>query len=310
MDAPGRLLTTAELRLSMSPKQIATAVRAGRLHRLMRNIYSAVPPTDPLKLQALHEVRGLVFTGRTAMDLYTGQPVSWPVEARHTGPGRRTAEAHVRSGVPDRLRSGNGLSLVSPLQGVMDTVSCGSRDSHRSFLAEAYKGIGAHEALERDFAALVTGRQRARELLASTPTGTASRLEQVAFRLVRDALSDLPVTVLTNRMLGNYCYDLLIPEAKVAVEIDSFTYHAVGGAETTPQSFVKQVWKDNEATHLGWLVRHYTEFCIYRAEACVTSDLRRCVLPRISRGPGALPDAEQDAVFAWHPIYRKEPWRP
>jgi very-short-patch-repair endonuclease len=178
------------------------------------------------------------------------------------------------------------------------------------FLTGAYAGIGAHDVLERDLAALVTGRQRARELLASTPTGTASRLEQVAFRVVRDALSDLPVTVLTNRMLGNYCYDLLIPEAKVAVEIDSFTFHAVGGAETTPQSFVKQVWKDNEATHLGWLVRHYTEFCIHRAGGYVTSDLHRCVVPRISRGPGVLPDAEEDAVFAWHPIYRKEPWRP
>ncbi len=300
-------LTRADLLARMSPGRLETAVRRGELFRVARGIYSTVAPTDRLRLRALHEVRDLVFTGQTAMDLYADRPVGWPVEARHPGPGRRTTEAHVRSGVPGRLRARDGLTVVSPLQAVMDAASSAG---HGDFPTGAYAGIGAHDVLERDLAALVTGRQRARELLASTPTGTASRLEQVAFRLVRDALSDLPVTVLTNRMLGNYCYDLLIPEAKVAVEIDSFTFHAVGGAETTPQSFVKQVWKDNEATHLGWLVRHYTEFCIYRAEEYVTSDLRRCVLPRISRSPGALPDAQGDAVFAWHPIYRKEPWRP
>jgi hypothetical protein len=300
-------ITRPELLARMSPGRLETAVRRGELFQVARGIYSTVAPTDQLRLQALHEVRGLVFTGQTAMDLYTDRPVGWPVEARHPGPGRRTTQARIRSGVPGRLRARDGLTVVSPLQAVMDAASPAG---HSDFLTEAYAGIGAHDVLERDLAALVTGRRRARELLASTPTGTASRLEQVAFRLVRDALSDLPVTVLTNRMLGNYCYDLLIPEAKVAVEIDSFTFHAVGGAETTPQSFVKQVWKDNEATHLGWLVRHYTEFCIHRAGGYVTSDLHRCVVPRISRGPGVLPDAEEDAVFAWHPIYRQEPWRP
>jgi len=296
-------ITRGELAQTMSAAQVDTAVRRGELHRLARGIYSTAEPTDELRLQALHEVRGLVFTGRTAIDLYQNQPVSWPLEARHARSGRRTSEAHIRSGIPGRLRTGNGLSLVSPLQAVMDAASP-AEDA--GFLTEAYQGIGAHEALERDLAALVTGRSEARGLLAVTPTGTMSKLEQEAFRIIGDALADLPVTVLTNRMIGNYCYDIVIPETKVAIEIDSFTYHALGGQGTTEQSFVKQAWKDNEAADLGWTVRHYTQFCIHGAADRVAADIRRCVLPRMCRVGVSLPDATdagQDAVFTWHPVF-------
>lgn len=300
-------LTREALLSGRSPEQLKSALRRGELHRLARGIYSTVPPTDELRLRALHELRGLVYTGETAIALYAGQPVTWPVEARHAGSGRRTAEAHIRSGVPERLRSGKGLALVSPLQAVTDTASPAE---HTAFLTDVYRGIGAHEALERDLAALVTGRQRARDLLAVTPTGTMSGLEQDAFRIIADALADLPVTVLTNRMVGNYCYDLVVPEARVAVEIDSFTYHAPGGQGTTGRSFVKQVWKDNEARHLGWVVPHYTQFCIRQAAERVAADIRRCVLPRINRVGVRIPDAVQDAVFTWHPLFRQERWHP
>lgn len=296
-------ISRAQLMESMSQTQLETIVRRGELHRLGRGIYSTAEPTDELRLQALHDIRGLVYTGATAIDLYQGQAVTWPVEARHDGPGRRTAEAHIRSGIPERLRTGNGLSLVSPLQAVMDAAS---PEEVAGFLTEAYQGIGAHEALERDLAALVANRASARDLLAVTPTGTMSMLEQDAFRIITDALADLPVTVLTNRMIGNYCYDIVIPEAKVAIEIDSFTYHAVGGQGTTEQSFVKQAWKDNEAADLGWTVRHYTQFCIRGAAERVAEDIRRCVLPRICRVGVSLPDATdagQDAVFIWHPVF-------
>lgn len=302
-------ISRAQLMESMSQTQLETIVRRGELHRLGRGIYSTAEPTDELRLQALHDIRGLVYTGATAIDLYQGQAVTWPVEARHDGPGRRTAEAHIRSGIPERLRTGNGLSLVSPLQAVMDAASS---EEVAGFLTEAYQGIGAHEALERDLAALVANRASARDLLAVTPTGTMSMLEQDAFRIITDALADLPVTVLTNRMIGNYCYDIVIPEAKVAIEIDSFTYHAVGGQGTTEQSFVKQAWKDNEAADLGWTVRHYTQFCIRGAAERVAEDIRRCVLPRICRVGVSLPDATdagQDAVFIWHPVFRQS-WCP
>lgn len=126
-----------QLMESMSQTQVETAVRRGELHRLARGIYSTAEPTDELRLRALHEVRGLVYTGATAIDLYQGQAVTWPVEARHDGPGRRTSEAHIRSGIPGRLRAGRGLSLVSPLQAVMDAASPGE---NAPFLTDAYGG--------------------------------------------------------------------------------------------------------------------------------------------------------------------------
>lgn len=305
------VMTTEQLRRSMSAKQVRAAVRDGELYRVVPGIYSREVPDDAVTLRALHDVKGLVYTGRAAMNLYLDQPVEWPVEARHPGTGRTTSRVILRSGVPEGLRTKDGLTLVSPLQAAMDAdrdhaalPALSDRDLC-DFLAKGYRGIGADDVLERDLSDLVFNKSRARELLAATPTGAASALEANAFEIVRDALADLPVRVLTNRFVGNYCYDLVIPEAEVAVEIDSYRFHAVGGEGTSESSFIKERWKDNEMTHLGWVLQHYTDTCVRTVPDRVAHDIRRAVLPRIRRQGVVIPHCDDDPVWTWYPALRR-----
>ncbi|MDN5683052.1 hypothetical protein [Corynebacterium glyciniphilum] len=295
--------TTAELLDGQTEKQLRAAVRAGRLHPVIYGFYSDEEPDDLLTLTTPQDVRGLVFTGRTAMSLYLGEPVEWPAQARHRGTARTTAQVIVRSRVPARVREGSGLTIVTPLQAAMDADR--PDDDLRAFLADAYPGIGAQDVLEQDLAALVNGKARARKLLAATAAGAASLLERKAFGIICAALEDLPVTVLVNRIVGNYCYDLVIPEARVVVEIDSFMYHAAGGAGTTVGSFVKDAWKGNEAAHLGWVLLRYTNYCIHEAPEEVARDLRRVVAPRITRRGVELPGPPGDPVWPRHPAARR-----
>ncbi|WP_420100238.1 hypothetical protein [Corynebacterium sp.] len=295
--------TTAELLDGQTENQLRAAVRDGRLYPVVRGVYSDEEPDDLLTLTVLHDVRGVVFTGRTAMSLYLGEPVAWPAQARHRSSARRTRHAVIRTGVPTRLREGSGLTIVTPLQAAVDADM--PDEDLRAFLAEAYRGIGAQNVLEQDLVALVSGRAKARKLLRSTPVGAASLLERRAFAIIRDALADLPVTVQVNRMVGNYCYDLVIPEARVVVEIDSYMFHADGGAGTTVGSFVKDAWKGNEATHLDWILQRYTNYCVNEAPDEIARDIRRAVVSRMSRQGVEFPEPQDDPIWLRHPAARR-----
>lgn len=295
--------TVAELTAEQSRKQVRTKLKAGHLHRVVPGIYSDEKPDDRLVLMALHDHRGLVYTGSTAMDLYLDRPVAWPVQARHPGASRRTTYATIRTGVPQRLRENGSLTLVSPIQAAVDA-DLPDVDL-RNFLADAYHSMGAQHVLEEDLGALVKGRKQAMALLEGTPIGAMSKLERRAFGIICEALADLPVTVLVNRMVGNYCYDLVIPEAKVAVEIDSYMYHAAGGTATSVGSYVKNTWKGNEVTHLGWVLCRYTNYCINEASHMVARDIRQAVLPRIKRKADADMEPQFPPVWFGHPAARR-----
>lgn len=279
--------------------QVRTRVENGELLQVAWGIYSDAEPDNELRLRALATIRGLVYTGATAMEIYEGSGVQWPVHARHGTGSRRTAEATVVAGVPELLRYRRGLPLVTPIQAVVD--SDRSSAELGEFLAGMYSGIGATEKLERELAALYSGRERARELVAGAGVGVASRLEKLAFHIVRGALADQPGTLLTNVKVGNYCYDLVIPEARVAFEIDSYTYHVPGGSGSRRSNFIKDTWKRNDLTHLGWVLRTYTRDCVEAAPHLITEDIRAVVLPRVSRRKAIVPEPKGQGIWTRHP---------
>lgn len=295
--------TTAELLKGKTRSELRTAVRSGELFHVARGIYSDTEPSTDLVLKALSKIRGLVYTGWTAVDLYRGREIRWPVQARHDGGSRRTSEATILAGVPGRLRSKKGISLVSPLQAVFDTK--GADEELRECLADLYSGLRVGEVIERDFGALVTGKAKARRLLTRAAVGTASTLERKAFAIVREALADLPVTVLANQMVGDYCFDLVIPEAKVAIEIDSYTYHAPGGSGSTKAGFLKDTWKRNDLIMLGWVGQSFTGDCITLEPERVKRRVREVVVPRISRKNVQVPGPLDDAVWLWHALLKR-----
>lgn len=290
--------TASQLRETRTRSEIRTEVRNGGLFLVTRGIYSDREPDADLVLKALAEVRGLVYTGWTAINLYLDREVIFPVRARRAGGSRCTSDAVVTAGVPGRLRHRKHLPLVSPLQAAVD--ADGPDEELRVALGHMYSGIRAGEDIERDVAALVSNRKRARSLLSGAAVATASTLEKKAFVIIRDALADLPVTLLTNTMVGDYSYDLVIPEAKVAVEIDSYTYHGAGGSGANKRGFIKDTWKRNDLAVLGWVGQSFTDSCINREADRVSERMRQIVVPRISQKNREIPGPQDDPVWRWH----------
>ena len=157
-----RMWTSKELLRDCTRAQVRTRVDKRELFQLAWGIYSGTEPDSELRLKALATVRGLIYTGVTAMQIYESREVQWPVHARHRTGSRRTAESIVIAGVPDLLRYRQELALVTPIQAAVDA------DVSTAELGEfgMYAGIGVGEELERDVAALNSGRERARELIA------------------------------------------------------------------------------------------------------------------------------------------------
>lgn len=63
-------------------------------------------------------------------------------------------------------------------------------------------------------------------------------------------------------MVQGYRFDIVIPEAGVLIEIDSYAYHGEGGEFTTEDSHLKGRWKRNAAARFGWTLLSYTDRCI------------------------------------------------
>ena len=294
-----RMWTSKELLRDCTRAQVRTRVDKRELFQLAWGIYSGTEPDSELRLKALATVRGLIYTGVTAMQIYESREVQWPVHARHRTGSRRTAESIVIAGVPDLLRYRQELALVTPIQAAVDADV--STAELGEFLGGMYAGIGVGEERERDVAALNSGRERARELIAGAGVGVASALEKQAFHIIREALADLPVTLLTNVKVGDYCYDLVIPEAKVAVEIDSYTYHAPGGSGSRRSNFIKDTWKRDDLTHLEWVLRTYTGDCVEQAPHLIAEDLRAVVLSRMSPQNVSVPGPQGKGIWTRHP---------
>ncbi|MGO3753845.1 hypothetical protein [Corynebacterium variabile] len=151
--------------------------------------------------------------------------------------------------------------MTSPLETAVDLSLPDA--TLRSFLQEQYRGARGNDALVEDLAALPPQRRaRAAELLDGLITGTASNLELRAVTAIIGALDGIDVEVIVNGMVQGYRFDIVIPEAGVLIEIDSYAYHGEGGELTTEDSHLKERWKRNAAARFGWTLLSYTDRCI------------------------------------------------
>lgn len=77
------IFTTQELhQLGLSRSAIATKIKHGDLYRVERGIYTEERPEGILLLKALQKSRpGIVFSGRTAMQVHMSAEIETPVEA-------------------------------------------------------------------------------------------------------------------------------------------------------------------------------------------------------------------------------------
>lgn len=256
--------TRTLLASGMTRAGIDKAVAEGTMFRVCHGVYSDREPTDGERLGAFVVARPeLVYTGETAAFLYGLTDQSWPATARvprknsHHG-GRRLS---LTTGRVRRSRTIRGVPATSPLETAVDLSLPDA--TLRSFLQEQYLGARGNDALAEDLAALPPQRRaRAAELLDGLITGTASNLELRAVTAIIGALDGIDVEVIVNGMVQGYRFDIVIPEAGVLIEIDSYAYHGEGGEFTTEDSHLKERWKKNAAARFGWTLLSYTDRCI------------------------------------------------
>lgn len=286
----------------MTDRSIAAAVRDRRLFRVDRGVYTTRFPDDLLTLRALAARHPeLTYCGTTAAFLYGIGTLSWPAQGRV--PANRSRNGGrlltLRSGTGAPARTVHGVRVVTPVQLVAEL---GDGPGIAGLLERQYSGVKGNDRLEKELAALTRGRTQVTAVLDTVVTGTASRLELRAVRAIRAALDGVPVTVQVNRMVRGYRFDIVIEEARVLVEIDSFTFHA--GDRASQEGFIRDRWKGNMATRWGWHLLRYSDDCVDHARAEMAQEVADTVRfllkyrKRRRREDEAL--ATDRPVWSWH----------
>lgn len=238
MHGDKKIWTTAELKDAGWGEARTRRALGDTLHRVVRGVYTTTMDTDVV-LRALALAHpGIVFTGRTAAYLHYALPWS--------GLRRRVA------------RRGDTTTTSSPSAAV-DQVRV---------LERGYSGFRGTENFEKDAAHLSrTGRRRLAAIRSKAIIGTASNLETQAVQLIRSALRpELEaglITIETNAMVRGYCWDIMIPEVRLLIEIDSWAYH--GEAKAKRMDFARDRCKGNQATRWGYLLLRYPDSAVKHA---------------------------------------------
>lgn len=300
---------------------IATKVANGELRRLVRGYYVAGDVSEMQVLQALAAGNdGLVFCGTTAGVIYGAcEKMTWPAQGYLPRGGSRSGGAllDVRMRARPRTRRVEGLAVITPVQTAVELMGDVPAQRLGEMLARAYPGAKGNDVLASDMAALPGSRRTvAAGLLDGVVTGTASNLEARAVTAIREGLAaagPADVTVLVNHKIRGYRFDIVIPEARVLIELDSFAFHGAGGAKASERTFIVDRWKGNMATRWGWALLRYTDRCIGGALAHVVDEVVDTVGYRMLhtrdrrlRMEGESRHTDQE-VWRWHP-WLTAPW--
>lgn len=303
-----QVLTTADLRKAgISGQQVRTLVKKGRLHRVERGVYTTSPPEGRLLLQALSRNRAyLVFTGTTAIQLRTQQEITLPVEA--LAPPEQTATStgllHVRRSRVLQAQRIEGLPVVTAVVAARDALRRWGTAVEQKivvFLEQQYSRRRGQERLDRDLAAAGrSGLGRVRRLLRRASIGADSESER---KLVR-GLKQQGLELRQNVRIGDYHWDVVIEDAKVAIDLDSYLYHGVSEDGETEETFIRDRWKGNDAARRGYMVLHYTGECVFHHLREVVEQVRSAVEQRRKPGPVRLLSLETTPVWRWHRALR------
>lgn len=291
--------------LDKTTDEIAGAVRRGEIHKMAYGLYGTEEPTDMVRLAALAWARrGLVYTGSTAGFLHGLSPMTWPAEASVPRGTSSKGGRYLRLSTARRQHSilVDGLPTLTPLATAVACDDVGVRE-RRTFLQRSYSGVKGNERLAADLAALAPSRRaRAADLTGGLITGTASNLELRAVRAIVAALDGLDVSVEVNMSIRGYYFDIVIPEARVCIEIDSWLYHSADTARH--EDFVKDRWKGHAAVRWGWTLLRYPDASIYHALDEVTAEVRDTVEHNLAHPRGRTLRTRElptdRPVWLWH----------
>lgn len=225
-------------------------VKRGEAFKVVPGLYSSAEPTPTELAEILLEHwPDAVLDGESAIAVACFSTLQFPVQLacrRALAPGsnfttRRTRRIY-------SLDAGHFRFLPPPLavEAVPDD------DRAVELLERTYAGRDGEALFERDFALIDRYPARTRRLLNSFAIGTDSPAEIAVVRALRTE----GYALRTNYRIGGYLWDIVIPEHRVAIEINGFDYHNRRG------TYAKDLWKSNGAVVRGWLALSYTGSCV------------------------------------------------
>lgn len=302
-----RIRTTAELLAEGWTKaKIAWERHKGKLFQVFHGVYADQEVTPEVVVQALLKVRpDAVFEKRTALELYSGQPLTFPIQARVSSNGLRLGAKDVvelRRSQLDSVNMCNGLPVAS----VADVVnSLLPKDPGEPILAllapiteKFYAGRDGIERLQADLKNMGRGcKSRIRDFVDhNVVVGVDSPPEADLIRALRAA----GFKVTPQLRLGKYRWDVGVKGLKVVIDVDSKQYHM-----NDEKAFVVDRWKANSGIMLGWIALRVTANCIRRHLKQIVELLKE--IRRLKQvAPRKFPKVEIPPVWQWHEIYSSE----
>lgn len=274
--------TTAELReMGLSKEAIRRKLRAGKLFRVHRGIYSDEWSPLAVAKALAHGLSRIHFTGKSAQEIHLGRNLTFPLEAEgpRTLKGKTFRVSHSRLSATTKV---NGLPVVQVLwaaRRIADT--CGK------LLEVHYRGKAGPERLDNDRRRMRRIPRRLKEAIRHTPIGADSVPERQLSRRLR-AEGIFPKH---NVLIAGYRFDLKI--GKLIIEVDGWEYHKHGRA------FQADRTKQNAAVAHGYTVLRFTADDIrYHLDDAFL--LIKATLELLKGRNPKLPSAATQPYWTWH----------
>ncbi|BAM28161.1 type IV toxin-antitoxin system AbiEi family antitoxin domain-containing protein [Corynebacterium ulcerans] len=288
------IFTTQELhQLGLSRSAIATKIKHGDLYRVERGIYTEERPEGILLLKALQKSRpGIVFSGRTAMQVHMSAEIETPVEAviiknRSACSNDVIRVKQVRSAASE-LRQ--GIRVAPPLD-VLNNAEAMTLAELVDFIENIYWGKTGSARLIRDMSRTRLTKH-ARRVIELAAVGAESPAEILLFRKLRS----MGYPFEQNLKIGAYRWDGVHTKSKVIVEVDGYTYHG------NRHAFVYDRWKGNDAVRRGYALVRYSAWCVFECLDQTAGQIVALVSARLSGRHAPLLVFEKTPVWDWHPM--------
>ena len=228
---------------------IAALLKRNEITRLGRGLYVWGQPTPLGLLSGLHaEFPWLFASGLTAAQLLLNEPLTFPLHLAGLGALPPSSFYSFTRTTIDSTLSVSTYRVLNPLV-ALSTVDA---ELAKKVFEHIYSSKKGRSRLEAHRAALKQIPTRTQKILSSAALFTDSGAEIMVAR----ELTTRGLNVECNVRIGRYYWDIVLPDLKVAVEINSFEYHSAG------QEWIRDHWKNNEAVLTGWCTLRYTGHCV------------------------------------------------
>lgn len=228
----GNITREQLLGLGLGPAAIAYRARTGRLHRAHVGVYGiGRPPTTALERAAAAVLacgRDAALSHRSALTLWGFDSSRWQFPLHVSSPHCRRRPGIITHRVPSLqkkdLRAHVGIRVTSPARTVLDCASGLSDKRLARVAADGRRAGQLHAAAIADVLERFPNHPGHRLLAAVFDAAQPTRSEFEDAFLRFSAAYNLPPPLVNTYVCG-YEVDVLFPEHRLIVELDSWAFH-------------------------------------------------------------------------------------